>query len=253
MEKSAAAEISWEGVDPGLFEALRQLRLLIAQERGEKPYMVFGDAVLRELARVRPSTPERMRYISGVGDVKLRDFAGRFLPLIASHSREHGLAMDVTSPVAPIGTVMAPKPAARMTVRMQAAHDLYRNGASIDDVMRELKYARTTAVEHLAEFIRTAKPASIATWVSRRRGAARDGGGAPGRRRAAQADFSRPRRKGRLRRHPVGAGASASAGGRAAGVSRLMKLHQPAHAGRSPASKNLSRPQSALGGILSAG
>ena len=115
---------------------------------------------------MRPSTPERMRYISGVGDVKLRDFAGRFLPLIASHSREHGLALDVNAPVRPIGTVMAPKPAARTTVRTQAAHDLYRKGASIDDVMRELKYARTTAVEHLAEFIRTAKPASIATWVS---------------------------------------------------------------------------------------
>ena len=50
-EKSAAAEVSWEGVDAGLFEALRQLRLQLAQERGEKPYMVFGDAVLRELAR----------------------------------------------------------------------------------------------------------------------------------------------------------------------------------------------------------
>ena len=49
---------------------------------------------------------------------------------------------------------------------MQAAHDLYRKGASIDDVMRELKYARTTAVEHLAEYIRTAKPASIAAWVA---------------------------------------------------------------------------------------
>ncbi len=164
VEKSAAQEVSWEGVDAGLFEALRQLRLLLAQERGEKPYMVFGDAVLRELARVRPSTPERMRHISGVGDVKLRDFAGRFLPLIAQHCREFGLAMDVTTRPAPI-VRPAPRPAEKMTQRMQAAHDLYRNGASIADVMRELKYARTTAMEHLAEFIRTAKPASIATWV----------------------------------------------------------------------------------------
>ena len=53
-----------------------------------------------------------------------------------------------------------------MTLRTQAAHDLYRNGASIDAVMRDLKYSRSTAVEHLAEFIRTAKPSSIATWVS---------------------------------------------------------------------------------------
>ena len=96
-EKSAAAEVSWEGVDPPLFEALRELRRQIAQERQEKPYMVFSDAALRELARVRPSTPERMRQISGVGDVKLRDFAGRFLPVIADHCREHGLETDVTA------------------------------------------------------------------------------------------------------------------------------------------------------------
>ncbi len=165
VEKSAAAEISWEGVDAGLFETLRQLRLQIAQERGDKPYMVFGDAVLRELARVRPSTPERMRMISGVGDVKLRDFAPRFLPLIASHCRENGLAMDVNVPVHTLEPAATPRPAARMTARMQAANDLYRNGASIDDVMRELKYSRTTAVEHLAQYILTAKPASIATWV----------------------------------------------------------------------------------------
>ena len=101
-EKSAAAEVSWEGVDQTLFEALRELRRQIAQERQEKPYMVFGDAVLRELARVRPSTPERMRRISGVGDVKLRDFAGRFLPVLTAHCREHGLETDVTvSPSAP--------------------------------------------------------------------------------------------------------------------------------------------------------
>ena len=35
--------------------------------------------------------------ISGVGDVKLRDFAGRFLPVLTAHCREHGLAMDVTA------------------------------------------------------------------------------------------------------------------------------------------------------------
>ncbi len=164
VEKSAAEQISMEGVDAGLFEALRQLRSQIAQERGDKPYMVFGDAVLRELARVRPSTPERMRMISGVGDVKLRDFAPRFVPLITSHCREHGLPMDVNVPVRTMEPA-APRPAARVTVRMQAAQDLYRNGASIDAVVRELKYSRTTALEHLAEFIRTTKPASIATWV----------------------------------------------------------------------------------------
>ncbi|HVS36152.1 MAG TPA: DNA helicase RecQ [Gemmataceae bacterium] len=164
VEKSSAERASQEGVDTALFGVLKQLRSQIALERGGKPYMVFSDAVLRDLARVRPSSPERMRMISGVGEVKLRDFAPRFLPVIAQHCGEFHVAMDVNIPVRPVEPA-TPRPTARMTARTQAAHDLYRKGASIDSVMRELEYSRGTAVEHLAEFIRTAKPASIATWV----------------------------------------------------------------------------------------
>jgi ATP-dependent DNA helicase RecQ len=162
-EKSTAAEVSWEGVDAPLFEALRELRRQIAQERGEKPYMVFGDAVLRELARLRPSTPERMRQISGVGDVKLRDFADRFLPLIADRCRERDLPMDVTA--RPTALPQRSRPVDKLPVRGQAAFDLFRKNTTIADVMRRLNYARSTVVEYLAEYIRVERPASIAPWV----------------------------------------------------------------------------------------
>ncbi len=162
-EKSAAAEVSWEGVDAPLFEALRELRRQIAQERGEKPYMIFGDAVLRELARVRPSTPERMRHISGIGDVKLRDFANRFLPVIADRCRERNLPMDVTA--RPGAAPQRARPADKLPVRGQAAFELFRKNTTIADVMKRLNYARSTVVEYLAEYIRVERPASIAPWV----------------------------------------------------------------------------------------
>jgi ATP-dependent DNA helicase RecQ len=66
-EKSQADTVSWEGVDRDLFEALRQLRRQLAQERSWQPYMIFSDATLRELARVRPSSLERMRLVFGIG------------------------------------------------------------------------------------------------------------------------------------------------------------------------------------------
>ena len=163
-EKSAAAEVSWEGVDPGLFQALRELRRLVAQERQEKPYIVFTDAVLRELARVRPTTPERMRQISGVGDVKLRDFAGRFLPFIIEHCREHGLTTDVTARPA-VAAAPRARPADRLPARGQAAFDLFRKGVSVAEVMRQLNYARSTTVQYLDEYIRSERPASITTWL----------------------------------------------------------------------------------------
>jgi ATP-dependent DNA helicase RecQ len=94
-EKSRAETTSWEGVDRELFEALRRLRRELAAERQVSPFIVFTDNTLRELARVRPSTLDRMRLIPGVGDKRLRDFGALFLPVIADQCHARELALDV--------------------------------------------------------------------------------------------------------------------------------------------------------------
>ena len=94
--KSRAELISWDGVDRELFEALRRLRRDLARERQVSPFIVFTDSTLRELSRVRPSTPERMRLIPGVGDKRLRDFGARFLALIAEQCQARGVSQDVS-------------------------------------------------------------------------------------------------------------------------------------------------------------
>jgi ATP-dependent DNA helicase RecQ len=96
-EKSRIETISWEGVDRELFEALRRLRRDLARDRQVSPFIVFTDSTLRELARVRPSTLERMRLIPGVGDKRLRDFGELFLTLMRQHCATHGVAQDVSS------------------------------------------------------------------------------------------------------------------------------------------------------------
>ncbi len=88
-EKSRVETTSWEGVDRELFEALRRLRRQLAAERQVSPFIVFTDNTLRELARVRPSTLDRMRLIPGVGDKRLRNFGAQFLSVIVDHCRLH--------------------------------------------------------------------------------------------------------------------------------------------------------------------
>ncbi|HEY7423420.1 MAG TPA: DNA helicase RecQ [Gemmataceae bacterium] len=95
-EKSRVETTSWESVDRELFEALRRLRRDLARDRQVSPFIVFTDNTLRELARTRPSTLERMRLVPGVGDKRLRDFGERFLTVIADQCRQRGLAQDVT-------------------------------------------------------------------------------------------------------------------------------------------------------------
>jgi ATP-dependent DNA helicase RecQ len=95
LKPSQSEDLSWEGVDRELFEVLRRLRRKLAEELAKPAYIIFGDRTLRELAKHRPSTSERMRPIYGVGDNKLREYGEAFLKAIREHCRETGLKTDV--------------------------------------------------------------------------------------------------------------------------------------------------------------
>jgi ATP-dependent DNA helicase RecQ len=89
--RGAAGEAqSWEGVDRGLFDRLRSLRRQLAVERGVPAYVVFGDASLREMARIRPSSREQLLEVKGVGDRKLAEYGGAFLGAIGAWQVENG-------------------------------------------------------------------------------------------------------------------------------------------------------------------
>jgi ATP-dependent DNA helicase RecQ len=163
-EKSKADESSWEGVDRGLFEALRLLRRDLAEQKQVPPYIIFSDNTLRELARIRPSTPEKMHLVYGIGEAKLHEYGERVLHLIAGYCRDNGLPVDVTAPPPRPREPRAPGP--QLTARLTVAFDLFRQGLVIEDVMHRMSLSRSTVLDYLAQYIRGEKPASIATWVS---------------------------------------------------------------------------------------
>ena len=162
-ETSKAEAISWEGVDEGLFEELKVLRSRLAAELQTAPFQVFSDAVLRELARARPSTPEKMRMISGIGTIKLADFGTQFLHVIAEYCERKGVARDAAATAG--GRPAAPEPV-KLSPRHHTAFALFRDAAAIEDVMHQMSLSRTTIVDYLSLFIRQEKPSSIATWVA---------------------------------------------------------------------------------------
>jgi ATP-dependent DNA helicase RecQ len=73
---------SWEGVDRSTFDQLRALRLEIARSRGVPPYVIFHDATLRDMARVRPTTVDALLTVRGVGARKADDLGELFLNVI---------------------------------------------------------------------------------------------------------------------------------------------------------------------------
>jgi ATP-dependent DNA helicase RecQ len=76
---------SWQGVDRALFERLRAVRLEIARSRGVPPYVIFHDATLREMARLRPLSIDALLEVRGVGARKADDLGGVFLEAIRAH------------------------------------------------------------------------------------------------------------------------------------------------------------------------
>ena len=78
--------------DRDLFARLRDLRFRLAQARNVPPYVIFGDRSLQEMAHYLPQSRESFSHISGVGRVKLDEFAQDFLAEIRGFSEPRGLA-----------------------------------------------------------------------------------------------------------------------------------------------------------------
>ena len=84
--RSTAEAESWQDVDRGLFERLRDVRLQIARTRGVPPYVIFHDATLRDMARVKPTSTEALLSVRGVGARKAEDLGEEFLDAIRAHA-----------------------------------------------------------------------------------------------------------------------------------------------------------------------
>lgn len=93
--KPKAVADSWDGVDRGLFDDLRQFRREKATAENVPAYIIFGDAALRDMARRRPTTPEGFRLVKGVGEKKLADYGEEFLTRIIAYCHANGLPTDV--------------------------------------------------------------------------------------------------------------------------------------------------------------
>jgi len=76
-----------EAADPELFERLRALRKRLADAEGVPAYIVFSDAVLRQMAAFVPTSRDDLLALSGVGKVKLERYGDAFLSLLREEGR----------------------------------------------------------------------------------------------------------------------------------------------------------------------
>jgi ATP-dependent DNA helicase RecQ len=168
----AATVDSWEGVDRELFERLRKLRTDLSAERGVPPYVVFGDAALRDMARRRPSTLDNFLQVRGVGQRKREEFGRLFVEAIGAYAGETGVALDIVPATESSGSLPSVGRVGEGAERRSgpalsavAAFEHFRRGASIDEVMQRLSRARSTVYGYLNEYLRHEQVTDPSPWL----------------------------------------------------------------------------------------
>ena len=89
----SARAASWaaapSGPDADLFDRLRAVRRQLADQENVPAYIVFSDAVLREMARRVPRTERELLAISGVGPYKVQRYGAAFLHVLGTGPKPH--------------------------------------------------------------------------------------------------------------------------------------------------------------------
>jgi ATP-dependent DNA helicase RecQ len=68
-----------------LFIKLKTLRKTLADRENVPPFVIFHDATLREMCRMRPTTEQSMRTVKGIGDAKFAKYGRAFLETVRDH------------------------------------------------------------------------------------------------------------------------------------------------------------------------
>ena len=70
-----------------MFDRLRGVRRQLADKENVPAYIVFSDAVLREMARRIPTTERDLLAIAGVGPYKIQRYGAAFLDVLRNEKR----------------------------------------------------------------------------------------------------------------------------------------------------------------------
>jgi ATP-dependent DNA helicase RecQ len=157
-EKPRAGAIECDEV---LFEQLRAVRRKLADERDVPAYVIFSDVSLREMARNYPTTASEFRRIPGVGEQKLKDFAGPFLSEIQNYLATNPRRTFSDDSGAPFRR-------RRSHLNDSEAETLrrFQNGESVDEIARVRGFVPTTIYGHLVSAIELGKLAERARFFT---------------------------------------------------------------------------------------
>ena len=152
-----AGELAYDEV---LFNRLRQLRKVLADERDIPAYVVFSDVALRQMARDYPTNEREFLQISGVGNRKLQEFGAIFMTAIANHMETHPRQdFPKESNHLPPPTISSRKKQLGNTV--QETLRMFRLGHSVEEIATQRGLVIGTIYGHLEKAIQAGESVDI--------------------------------------------------------------------------------------------
>jgi ATP-dependent DNA helicase RecQ len=89
IERIGREAVELPPANRALFEELRKLRRQLAEKQNVPPYVIFNDYTLKEIAARVPIDGPQFLTISGVGEVKAKQYGVEFLRLIRNYRSQH--------------------------------------------------------------------------------------------------------------------------------------------------------------------
>jgi ATP-dependent DNA helicase RecQ len=69
--------------EQAIFDKLRWWRVETARKHNVPAYVIFHDATMREIAKIKPTSMDELRHVSGVGEKKLETYGAEIIALVS--------------------------------------------------------------------------------------------------------------------------------------------------------------------------
>jgi len=136
---------------PQLFNELRQLRHVLAQEEDVAHYQIFTQKSLFELCELFPITKKQLKNINGMGKVRVEKYGDEIIEIIKDYLESNNLEQPEE-----IVSLEKDKPPKKKKIRGQTNRvslEMFKQGLNIDEIAKERSLVKSTIESHLSYFI----------------------------------------------------------------------------------------------------
>jgi DNA-directed RNA polymerase subunit F len=152
LQKATTKKIKKRQIDissrPELFEELRQLRNIFAQEEDVAHYKIFTQKSLYEICEILPTTEKQLRNISGMGKVRVKKYGTEILEVV----KEYCDGNNINENFEVQKEIEVEKPKKKESTK-EITFQMFKNGMNTKDIARERGLTPTTIEGHFAHLI----------------------------------------------------------------------------------------------------